>query len=93
MTTTHELAKQMEEEEKRGQQPTHYLSAFERNNPSGIKGRVGSAWLKPNGSISIKLNPFVTLTSESGLTLWPANDRDRKREKAQQNEHDSDIPF
>ena len=62
-----------------GEKPTHYLSAFARNSPEGVKGRVGEAWMKPDGSISIRLNPYVTLTSEVGLTLWPRNERDDTR--------------
>jgi len=38
-----------------------------------MKGEVGAAWLNENGSISIRLEPFVTLRSEPGLvlTLFP----------------------
>jgi hypothetical protein len=63
----------------RGDQPSHFLSAFERNNDKGVKGRVGRGWQKPDGSISIKLNPYVTLTSDVGLTLWPRNKQDDNR--------------
>jgi len=54
--------------------PTHFLSAFDST--TGLKGRVGSAWLKPDGSISIALNSFVSIPAGTGLTLWPRNERD-----------------
>lgn len=33
------------------------------------KARVGAAWSNADGSVSIRLNPFVVLTSTSNLVL------------------------
>jgi hypothetical protein len=53
--------------------PTHRLSVREKNG----EGRciIGSGWLWPDGSVSIKLNPCVVLTSkdEVNIKLFPIN--------------------
>lgn len=61
--------------------PTHFLSAYTPGNNEAPKGRIGRAWLNQNGSISIKLNHLVVIPAGTGLTLWPANERDRERSR------------
>ncbi len=41
-----------------------------------VKGNVGVAWVNPDGSIKIKLNPFVVLTHDLTLLLFPNERRD-----------------
>ena len=63
------------------QRPTHFLNAYIKG--TQLKRRVGAAWLKPDGSISIALDPFTVLEANDGdglgLTLWPRNERDDAR--------------
>lgn len=37
------------------------------------KGRIGAGWSQPDGSIAVKLSPFVVINSQDGLKirLWP----------------------
>ncbi len=48
------------------------------------KGRVGAAWTQPDGSIAIKLSPFVTLDASAGvkIRLWPIEYDDNGKRKA-----------
>lgn len=45
------------------------------NKRTNAKGRVGGAWLNPNGTISMVLDPFIVLTQEGNndllITLFP----------------------
>jgi uncharacterized protein (DUF736 family) len=56
--------------------PDYILKVYDGNR--GV--RVGAAWLKENGSVSIKLNSCVVLDArdfapgELLLTLWPNDD-------------------
>lgn len=59
-----------------GRSPDYNLGALDRE--SGLKGKVGAAWKNEDGTINIKLNPFVALRSGLSLTLFPA-DRDFRR--------------
>jgi len=56
--------------------PTHILSAFNKSNQS--RGRIGAGWLQPDGSISISLNPCVTIAQHEDIVikLFPAKDED-----------------
>lgn len=59
----------------KGNKPDWRLSGLDKN--SEVKGNIGVAWTKPDGSISIKLNPFVMLNGANDglvLTLFPNND-------------------
>ena len=60
-----------------GRKPDYRLKAMQpfvtRERWIDSKGSVGAGWLNENGSISIRLDPFITLRSEPGLilTLFP----------------------
>lgn len=51
----------------RGRQPDFHLHAMHID--TNEKGRVGAAWLNDDGSITIKLDAFVTLTATPDLTI------------------------
>ncbi len=57
-----------------GRKPDYNLHAMDK--VTDEKSRVGGAWLNDDGSISVKLNPFVTLASTTALvlTLFPASE-------------------
>lgn len=63
----------------KGRQPNYRLRAM--NKVTEQKADVGAGWLNEDGSISIKLNLCVVLTSSADLviTLFP-NDREPSRE-------------
>lgn len=52
------------------------------NKVNGVKGEVGAAWTNPDGSISLILDNFVTLTQDGHLlvTLFPA-DKEKEEKK------------
>lgn len=54
-----------------GRKPDFQLSAKLKINQDA-KGRVGAAWEQEDGSIQIKLDPFVCLQGEgiSGEAMW-----------------------
>lgn len=56
-----------------GRKPDFNLHAKLKINQDA-KGRVGAAWLQEDGSIQIKLDPFVMLQGEgiSGEGMWLA---------------------
>ncbi len=52
-----------------GKKPDYSLSAMDKDTDR-LKGTVGVAWINDDGSISIRLNPFVILdTREHNLEL------------------------
>lgn len=56
----------------KGNKPDYNLSGL--NKGTDVKGKIGVGWDKPDGSISIKLNPFVVLDGSNPdlvLTLFP----------------------
>lgn len=57
--------------------PDFYVRA--KHKKSGEQSLIGAAWQNPNGSISIKIDPFVVLQGGADLllTLFP---RDKKQE-------------
>lgn len=62
-----------------GRRPDYHVSAM---SGSDHKGRVGAAWRKADGSISLKLNAFVVLAAVNDLviTLFPNDDTATKAE-------------
>jgi hypothetical protein len=50
-----------------GRKPDYRLSAM--NKDTDEKGRVGAAWKNEDGTISVVLDPFITLTSSKDLIL------------------------
>lgn len=63
----------------KGQLPDYRLVALDKSTEA--THQVGAAWKQPEGRISIKLDAFTVLSGSPNLiiTLFPANDRDRKR--------------
>jgi hypothetical protein len=59
-----------------GRRPDLTLKAF-NTLTNERSGSLGAAWRNDNGSISLKLDRFVVLTSEENwvLTLWPNEQR------------------
>jgi hypothetical protein len=54
-----------------GEKPTYILSVLHKE--SKKKGKVGAAWLKPDGSISIRLEAGVTISWKDDfvISLFP----------------------
>lgn len=52
--------------------PDYYVKAMSKTRNE--KSQVGAAWKNPNGSISVKIDPFVILQGGADLlvTLFPA---------------------
>jgi hypothetical protein len=63
----------------KGPLPDYRLSAL--NKSTDETRNIGAAWNQPHGRISIKLDAFTVLQSSPDLiiTLFPANERDKKR--------------
>jgi hypothetical protein len=57
--------------------PPDYVLKFQ-NKRTGQKGRVGAAWLNPNGNLSLILDPKIVLTSDPDeqLTLFPRDEKE-----------------
>lgn len=47
--------------------PDFYLKAMDKE--TGQKDKVGAAWINDNGSISIVINRFVTLSGKDNINL------------------------
>lgn len=60
-----------------GRQPDFTLNAL--NKATAEKWKVGAGWKNADGSLSVKLNPFVVLTASTDLvlTMFPVNARDK----------------
>lgn len=69
--------------------PSHQLKVYDKEN--GYRTTVGAGWANPNGSITIKLNPAVTLLYKDCLgltiTLFP------EKEKEEEHQVCSDKPY
>jgi hypothetical protein len=50
-----------------GRTPDYTLSALNKSNEH--KGKIGVAWNNSDGSITIKLNPFVVISAVQGLVI------------------------
>ena len=56
--------------------PDYKLSATTRQGVTPVrKGQIGVAWANPDGSVAIKLDPFVVISAADNLviTLFPAD--------------------
>lgn len=64
----------------------HFLNKSTRE-----KGKIGAAWNNDDGSIRIRLDPLIVLTSNTDLvlTLFKVNERDRKRYQNDQYDEDA----
>lgn len=78
--------------------PDYTVSALSKTNDK-IKGVIGVGWTKPDGSITIKLNPFVVLDQfehDPVITLFPITQQKSKGKPANavtQDRPNEDIPF
>lgn len=64
-----------------GRKPDYNVHAMDKGTEE--KSRIGAAWGNPDGSISIKLNPFIALTSHPDLVIMLfLNDRDSGQDRA-----------
>lgn len=54
--------------------PDYRVAAL--NKATNVKGNVGAAWINQDGSIAIKLDPFIVLEDSTNLllTLFPNKD-------------------
>ena len=67
--------------EKQGRKPDYDLSALDK--VTDMRGKVGAAWINTNGTISIRLNPWVVLdgaNKELVITLFQVNNHSKKYE-------------
>jgi len=64
------------------------------NKETDRKGEVGAAWKNNNGSISVRLNPCVILTSDAAhvYTLFPYSEKAPGRNPLR-GEPEDDLPF
>ena len=56
------------------QKPDYTVSAMDKDRDTTLKGQIGVAWKNANGSIRIKINPFVVLNTREHdlvITLFP----------------------
>ena len=78
-----------------GKKPDWNMSVVHR--VTGVKGRVGVAWTKPDGSISIKLNPYVTLSGSDPdmfLTLFAYDETyESRRGRGLEQEPGAEVEF
>lgn len=61
--------------------PDYNLSAMDKK--TGCKGPIGAAWKNEDGTITLKLNPFVVLETarmELVVMLYPTNGGEEPRE-------------
>lgn len=65
----------MTQPNQKGRRPDYILSA--KVMPDGHRGSCGAGWVNPDGSITVKLAPWVVLEAKDGasIRLFP-NDRD-----------------
>ena len=89
-----------------GRKPDYTLSA--KTKTGGFKGRIGAAWKQDDGSIQLKLDPFVQLSGAAiavddiWLTLYPTDENykweaPKKEEKTEKHpnapDFEDDVPF
>lgn len=57
----------------KAKKPDYIVKAMISQNGKDMKGKVGAAWINPDRSISVDLNPFVKLEANCDLhiTLFP----------------------
>ena len=69
-----------------GRLPDYTLGAL--NKTTDEKNHVGAAWLNNDGTISIKLNPFIVLSASPDLvmTLFTSSYRSKQKKEEVENE-------
>ena len=77
----------------RGRQPHYEFRGL--NKATDEKAQVGVAWINDDGSIRVKLNPFIVLTAGPDLILTLFTIEGRRNDKPlQRNDHSDDsAPF
>lgn len=53
--------------EKQNKKPDYRIKALMKD--TGVKGEIGAAWINPNATISIVLDPFIKLESSPNLVI------------------------
>ncbi len=68
-----------QEPPKSGRPPDFNVSALVKS--TDHKGRVGAGWVNADGTITVKLNPFVVLSAaqDTLITLFPADKPFKKK--------------
>ena len=54
--------------------PDYNVSAMDKRDDTRNNGNIGAAWLNADGTINIKLNPFVVIDTrmhDLAITLFP----------------------
>ena len=76
---------------KPGRKPDYNVNAKIKN--TNYKGKIGGAWRNEDGTIAIRLDPFIVLKSDPELllTLFP-NDETSKLQRFGRTDND-EIPF
>ena len=67
-----------------GRQPDFNVLAMDKNNDKVLKGTIGVAWKNQDGSIRMKINPFVVLDTrlhDLVLTLFPVTTNWKSKKK------------
>lgn len=84
-----------------GRKPTHRFKAL--NKETSETATLGAAWLNDDGTLTVKIDPFIVLTNAPGhvLTLFPEEGKEqriasraKRRPYPDYNQNDGDdIPF
>jgi hypothetical protein len=78
-----------------GRKPTHRFKAL--NKDTGETATLGAAWLNDDGTLTVKMDPFIVLTNAPGhvLTLFPEAGKEQRVAAARRRRPDDgeDIPF
>lgn len=81
----------------KGDKPDYVISAMTPG--GGIKGKVGAGWTNPDGSIQVKLDPFVVLCAKDDLLIRMFPNEKVPTERASttkpwdRNDLNDEIPF
>lgn len=67
--------------QERGRWPDYRVHAM--NKATDEKSKVGAGWSNQDGSIAIRLDPFVVLTAGRDLviTMFPVSEEDKKNDR------------
>lgn len=72
-----------------GRRPDYRVMALDKDTEE--RGEVGAGWLKEDGSIYIKFNPFVTVPVgyRFSVTAFPIDDREAEPDRMQRSSRKS----
>lgn len=83
-------------EHQQARQPDYHFAAMDKDrDDKAMSGRIGVAWKQPDGSIRIKMNPFVVLDAAKNnlvLTLFPADFHEQRETGGKKNKTSEPIP-